>query len=299
MSLFAGIDIGGGSIKGILTDPKGNVMHETREPTDSQFSNDGFIAAVKKVAANLLAKGKAEAIGIGSPGPLDVDQGLVLHSTNLPNLKNTPLVKSIRDEFNIPVYLNNDANCAALGEYYFGGNTGVNSLVALTLGTGLGGGWVYQGKLFSGMNGNAMEAGHLTIVKDGALCGCGKKGCAESYFSAVGLMNRYFDKTGKKPDNVKELFDLCRDNNTDAREVLFFGADILAELIKNIIHLINPDKVVMVGGITASYDLFGPYVENRVKELVFPVFAEKVTVAMGNNVAGAYGAAALAIQEEK
>ena len=136
-----------------------------------------------------------------------------------------------------------------------------------------------------------MEAGHITVVKDGALCGCGQRGCVEAYFSTNGLLGRYFDLTNKK-----EFFELVSQNDKNANQILELGISVFAEGIRNVIHLVNPDKIVFVGGLTASYDLFGKSLEEKVNQIIFPVLASYVKFAVGKSVAGSFGAATLAFQ---
>ena len=299
MKYYAGIDIGGGSIKGSLISEDGKLFSEYTAPTNKFWNNQEFIEATAAVIKKLSSAYHLDAIGIGSPGPLDLDKGQVIHSTNLPNLSNANIVSSIAKIFPVPVFLNNDANCAALGEYFFGSYQKEHSLVVLTLGTGLGGGWVNKGALFNGYNGNAMEAGHVTIVKDGAKCGCGKNGCAESYFSATGLINRFSEVSNKTVANVSEIFSLAMSGDKIAQNTIFFGVEILAELVKSIIHLINPDRVVFVGGLTKSWDFYSPELIKKVREIVFPVFSDYVKIEKGSGVAGSYGAAALCFRGMK
>lgn len=125
------------------------------------------------------------------------------------------------------------------------------------MGTGVGGGFVNKGILYSGYLGNGIEIGHTTSVIGGALCGCGVHGCVESYFSTRGLLGRYKEKSNKTLENAEEFFQLVRNNDPLAKEILNFGTLALAHAVRNAVHLLNPEAVVFVGGITKSYDLFG------------------------------------------
>jgi glucokinase len=294
MKKYLGIDVGGGSIRGTVIDIEGNSFFDFKTPTDAGASNKEFLESIHLVVKHCLTSVSVDAIGIGTPGPLDIDTGVIITSANLKKLANVELVSYVREKFHLPVYFNNDANCATLGEYHFGVGKKSKSLVVFTLGTGLGCGLVINGKIFNGYKGNGMEAGHITVIKDGAICGCGQKGCVEAYFSTKGLLGRYYDLTSIQLENAKDFFTLVSENNEVAKKVLDLGVSVFAEGIRNVIHLVNPDKIVFVGGLTASYDLFGKSLEEKVKRIIFPVLGNYVKFAVGSSVAGTFGAAALA-----
>ncbi|MBK8396615.1 MAG: ROK family protein [Leptospiraceae bacterium] len=296
MKKYLGIDVGGGSIRGTIVDKDGNSYFDFKTPTNANASNKEFLDSIYIVVKHCLTAVPADAIGIGTPGPIDIDRGVILSSANLRNLKNVELVTFVQEKSHLPVYFNNDANCASLGEYYFGAEKNLKNLVVFTLGTGIGSGWIINGKVFNGYKGNGMEAGHITVVKDGALCGCGQKGCIEAYFSTNGFLGRYHDLTSKELENAKEFFELVSNNDADALQILESGVSLFAEAIRNVIHLLNPEKIVFVGGLTASYDLFGKSLEEKVKAITFPVLANHVKFSVGNSVAGTFGAASLAFQ---
>ncbi len=296
MKKFLGIDVGGGSIRGTVVDKEGNSFFDYSIPTESNATNKEFLESIGDVVKHCLAATTVDAIGIGTPGPIDIDTGVLISSANLKNLSNLELVSYVKEKFHLPVYFNNDANCASLGEYYFGAGKHAKSLVVFTLGTGLGCGWVVNGKIFNGYKGNGMEAGHLTVVKDGALCGCGQRGCMEAYFSTKGLLARYSDLTQLEITNAKDFFKLVSENDKAAIQILDFAVSVFAEGIRNVVHLVNPDRIVFVGGITASYDLFGKSLEEKAKKIIFPVLANYLEFKVGSSVAGSFGAAALAFQ---
>lgn len=296
MKKYLGIDVGGGSIRGTIVDKEGNSYFDFQIPTNPTASNKEFLDSINTVVKHCVTAVPCDAIGIGTPGPIDIETGVILSSANLKNLQNVDLVSFIKETFHLPVYFNNDANCASLGEYYFGAGQKANCLVVFTLGTGLGCGLVIKGRIFNGYKGNGMEAGHITVIKDGALCGCGQRGCVEAYFSTKGLLGRYFDSTNKRLENAKEFFDLVEKHDDRAIQVLELGVSVFAEGIRNVIHLVNPDKIVFVGGLTASYEIFGKSLEEKVNQIIFPVLADHVKFAVGKSVAGSFGAAALAFQ---
>lgn len=294
MNTFLGIDVGATTIKANLLKRDGTIIYDTRIGVESSFTNLEFLKALEHITEECTRMEKPAAIGIGTPGPIDIEEGVILGSANLPNLKNVPVVSHLNNFSKLPVFFNNDANCAALGEYHFGNSSHSQNLVVFTLGTGLGCGWIQNGKLFNGYKGSGMEAGHMTVVPDGALCGCGQKGCIEAYFSTRGLTGRYYDRTLKSVENAAGFFNLVEKGDRDAREVLNFAVQMFANAIRSVVHLVNPDKIVFLGGITASYSSFGPELEARVKEIIFPVFRDYLKFEVGQNLAGTLGAASLA-----
>ncbi|MFB5651840.1 ROK family protein [Leptospira wolffii] len=298
MSLYLGVDIGAQSIKACLTDESGEIHSQASCPTGAKMGNEEFLSELEDLISGILrSTGRtASAIGLGSPGPIDKDQGILISSANLPLLKEVPIVSSLNRKFGIPVFYDNDANCAALGEYWFGAGKNSPNLIVLTLGTGLGGGWVFEGKLFDGYKGNSMEVGHTTVVPEGALCGCGQRGCIEAYFSASGFAARFLEKTGSRLEDIESFFKMAESGNSDAKEILDYGTDRLADAVRNLVHILNPECIVFSGGISLSYDRFGKRLETRIRETIFPIFREYTRILPGGAVTGALGAASLCLR---
>ncbi len=294
--MYLGIDIGGGSIKATLLNQKLEVLQQESLVTNPNWTNEEFLFGVLEIIKK-FPKEKMHGIGIGTPGPLDIETGIIYHSANLKNLKQVPLKSFLQKYYSIPIIINNDANCAALGEYYFGNGKGVNNLLVVALGTGLGAGWVYEGKLFNGYKGNGMELGHITIVYKGALCGCGQQGCAESYFSTKGLLGRYFEQTKIQLNSAQEFFDKVKAGDVHAKYVFQLGIEIFAECLRSIIHIINPEKIILVGGISNAYDLIELPLKEYLQKIVFPELWNYTRIEKGLNVAGSLGAASLLFQE--
>ncbi|TGK29520.1 ROK family protein [Leptospira gomenensis] len=295
MNSYLGIDIGAGSIKASLVHPDGTVLANTSRPTGAATNSKNFLESLENIVSEMRVPSLA-AIGIGSPGPIDSDRGLLLQSANLPLLKEVALVDHLRNKFPYPVYYNNDANVAALGEYRFGNGKNSSNLLILTLGTGLGGGWVYQGKLFNGYKGSGMEVGHVTYDPRGPICGCGQRGCAETYFSASGFLTRYSEKTGTELSSAEEFFRRAERGEQAAVSLLDEGIEALAQLCRGLIHTLNPDTLVFTGGLIRSWAMFGDGLKRRIQELIFPIFRTYTRILPGENVSGTLGAAALCME---
>ncbi len=192
MKYYVGIDLGGTNIVAGVVDENYNIIHKASVKTnrprpEKEIADDMAKVALQAIAEANLTIDDVEWIGIGTPGIANSKDGIIEYSCNL-GFDNTPMVKYIQEHINKPVYVENDANAAAYGEYVAGAGKGHNSLVCITLGTGVGGGVVTDGKILTGFNYAGAELGHTVIEVDGVQCSCGRKGCFEAYSSATGLI---------------------------------------------------------------------------------------------------------------
>ena len=273
-----GIDIGGTSIKGAIVTDKGEVL--TRFHMDVDKNNDGekeinkfcdiMLDAVKEYDKNI----KLEGVGIGMPGILDMDEGKVIMSPNLTKWNSLPISKIISKRTGLPVYINNDANVAALGEAKFGSAKSCKNVIMLTLGTGVGGGIIIDGRLYDGNLHMGAELGHMTIRVGGRKCGCGRRGCFETYASATGLILDTKEEMAKHPEsimheiakgygkvNARVAFDACRKGDPAGIKVVKRYVKDLSEGILNYCNIFRPEVVVLSGGVANE----GDYLINRVK----------------------------------
>jgi len=250
-------------------------------------------------------------IGIGAPGPLDVEKGIINFAPNLPGWRDVPLRKILEDEFNMKVVLENDANAAAWGERCFGVGQGVNNLVCFTLGTGIGGGIIINGKIYHGNNYGAAELGHMTVNKDGPRCNCGNYGCLEAYSSATGIKNRIKNriKEGIKSKflnldsddelleslRLKLIFETARKGDRLTKDIVEEAISYLGIAIANIANILNPEMVVLVGGITNEGDKLLIPLREEVKKRAFYSNYKSLKIVIGKlgGNAGVLGAAAL------
>lgn len=305
-----GVDLGGTKIYTALVDLEGNII---KEKTVETLAHEGEQAVIGRIIDTInyvidgTDKDLIRAIGIGSPGPLDVKNGVIIETANLP-FKNFEIVKTIKEEYELPTYLDNDANVATLGEFMFGAGKGTENMVFITASTGIGGGAVLNGKLFRGATGNALEVGHMTVSTEGPRCGCGNLGCAEALGSGTAIGRRAKEavstnvKTSlKNYDNVtsKEVFKEAANGDRVAKNILNTSLTYLGIAVANTITNFDPEKVVVGGGVVNGGDIVIDTIRNVVEERCMAAFVEncKIEKAVLGGKAGVLGAAALAITE--
>lgn len=187
-----GVDVGGTNLVAGLVNEKGHILDKISHPVDKSMSDVELCRELARLSREVVEVGgrsvdEIKAVGVGLPGHVDNEKGIVLRTPNMA-FRNTPFRELFQQVWDIPVYLGNDANCAAVGEYMAGAAKGCDPAVVVTLGTGIGGGLISRGKLFTGFAGSGMEVGHMIIQPNGVLCGCGNRGCWEQYGSASALI---------------------------------------------------------------------------------------------------------------
>lgn len=306
-----GVDLGGTKIYTALVDLEGNIVKEKVVETLAEEGQEAVSGRILDTIANVIDGVDSElikAIGVGSPGPLDAKNGIIFEPSNLP-FKNYELVKTIKDRFNLPTYLDNDANVATLAEFMFGAGKGTENMVYITVSTGIGGGAIINGRLYRGHTANALEIGHMTISKEGPRCGCGNVGCAESFASGTAIGKRAKEAVAskvitslKKYDNVtaKEVFIEAAKGDAEAKRILDNALYYLGITVSNVMSHLDPEKIVMGGGVINGGDIVLETVKKVVAERCLSVFAENCSIekAKLGGQAGVLGAAALAITEK-
>ncbi|WP_088103918.1 ROK family protein [Halalkalibacter urbisdiaboli] len=305
---IVGIDLGGTQIRVGLFSDTGQLIDKRATLTLAQEGPDNvierLITFIQAVITENSADGSVSGIGIGSPGPLDVFEGVIKSPPNLPGWVNIPLRQILENQFNVPVYLNNDANAAVLGEYFHGGGKGKKNVVYLTISTGVGSGVIDNGQLQLGGNGSAAEVGHMIINPLGPLCGCGNKGCVEAYVSGTGIVNRMkkvLEEEGRASllremdVTTKAIFDAAQKYDPLALQLVEETRSYLGVALVNIIHLYNPEIIIFGGGVSKVGDyLFQPAIEFAKKKAMKPMAdeIEFVQAQLGGDV-GLIGAASL------
>ncbi|HUU45344.1 MAG TPA: ROK family protein [Acidobacteriota bacterium] len=317
MNIHLGIDIGGTWLKYGAIDTEGRILLSDRAATRGPEGEAGAVERIVDCARRMVAwASEAEftpvSVGIGSPGTVHAQTLLVQPPTpNLTVIIGVDLARLVREATGLPTAIDNDANCAAWGEYRYGAGRGIDNLICITVGSGIGSGFVVDGRIFSGPTGSGAELGHVTIDWQGPPCACGNRGCLENYTSANALLRRANDAADRDRDSrlcalressngalsIADLFRAAREGDAVARAILDQGADLLARGILNAINLFDPEAVVIGGGV-ADADTDGTWlakVRDGIHRHAFSAEGKTLRVgkaAFGND-AGFIGAAAL------
>lgn len=306
-----GLDLGGTKIYTALVDLNGTIIKEKVVETLAFEGEEAVINRMMDTIDYVIEgtdKELIKAIGIGAPGALDLKEGIVIESPNLP-FENFELVGKIRARYDLPTYLDNDANVATLGEFMFGAGKGTENMVFITASTGIGGGAVINGKLFRGTTGNALEIGHTIVANEGPRCGCGNIGCAEALGSGTAIGKRAKEAVAtnvetslKNYENVtsKEVFKEAANGDRVAKNILETSLNYLGIAVANTITNFDPEKVVIGGGVINGGSIVLDTIRRVVGERALKTFADSCTVekAVLGGKAGVLGAAALAITEQ-
>ncbi|WP_164168785.1 ROK family protein [Ruminococcus flavefaciens] len=313
MKYYVGIDLGGTNIVAGVVDEEYNIIAKASTKTncprpEKEIANDMARMAIEAVKNAKLSMDQIEWIGVGTPGIANSETGIIEYSNNL-GFKNTPMVKYIQETIDKPVFIENDANAAAYGEFVAGAAKGAKNAVCITLGTGVGGGIIIDGRIYSGSNFAGAEIGHTVIEVDGAQCSCGRKGCFEAYSSATGLIRMTKEAIAEHPDCImaqsekekgkvtaRTSFDCMRAGDKYAKAVVDKYIKYLAAGITNTINIFQPDILCIGGGVCNEGDpLLLPMKELVAKE-VYTRNSEKnteIVIAKLGNDAGIIGAAFL------
>jgi glucokinase len=236
------------------------------------------------------------AIGVGFPGFIDPKTNIIAQSPNLPGLKNINLAKELSQQLGKKVIVENDANAAAYGEYCLAGKP-LGGLIYLGLGTGVGGGLILNGKPFVGQHGCAMEVGHIIVSPNGRQCGCGNKGCMETYASATGVSTTYFEQTQQKK-SAAEIAALADAGNKTALAAFELAANALAQALASILKVVDVQNVVIGGGMSHAWHLMQKGFDDQLNHDLIPVLRGKIklSISTANDTAGMLGAAMLAFE---
>lgn len=296
--MYIGIDVGGMSIKAGVVNNAGDIIAKYAVPTPLD-NNENFLKAMLESVQGALKEANVtedeiEAIGIGAPGVVDRENGILVNSPNI-RYENVPVRKYLQENLrNVPVLVENDANSAALGEYYKADNA--KNFVFITLGTGVGGGIVIDGKLFTGTNGAAGELGHVVTHVGGRKCGCGRFGCWEAYASVTGLIKtteEHKDEIkGIKPgDRIsgRTVFELAKKGDKDAERVRDMWIEEVAVGLAGMVNIFQPDEIVVGGAISKEGDVIMEPVRAYIEKYSFNVGNMKRTRVLASRIGGDAG----------
>lgn len=312
-----GIDLGGTGVKTALVSENKEILAQDTRPTEAAKGQDAVIdnmvaSAESVIEASGVKRKLVVAAGIGAPGPLNSDTGVVYSPPNLPGWKDVPLAGILSERLGIPCYLENDANAACYGEYWMGAGQGAENMCLLTLGTGVGGGIVTFGELLRGQDGTAGEVGHIKVQRGGRQCGCGSKGCLEAYGSVTGMVRTAIeglengaessvrDACGGDLNSVtgKMISDAAQEGDPFALSVIEETATWLGLGIASLINLFNPEKIVLCGGMIAAGDALFEPIRRVATKNSFDVPASRVEIVPGALGAdsGVLGCAGVALE---
>ena len=313
-NVVVGVDIGGTNTRFGLVDKEGKVLAESSFTTTDYPKVEDFVKALVAGIKKLLAGQKDTVllgVGIGAPDA-NYHRGTIEHAPNLAWKGIVPLVDLIKKEINVPVVMTNDANAAAMGEMIFGGAKGMKDFVVLTLGTGLGSGIVVDGKMVYGHTGFAGEVGHMTVVPNGRVCGCGRKGCLEVYASATGLVKTVSQMLSEmREESVlrdippsqltsKQVAEAASKGDPVAVKAMQYTAEMLGYGIVNSIVFTSPEAIFLFGGLAQAGEMLFAPVRKYLAENNYVLFKDTVKIlpsGIPESNGAVMGAAALILNE--
>ena len=308
---YIGIDLGGTNIAVGIVDENGNILKKDSTPPPSA-DYTVVVAAMAELAKKLVSDiginiNDIVSVGIGCPGSIDYKKGSVAYSNNL-KMNDAPVADEFKKHWDIPVFLVNDANAAAYGEYAINGEN-AEVFVAITLGTGVGGGVIIDGKVFTGFNGSGVELGHSTFIYNGLPCTCGKKGCWEVYASATALVQQTKEGIKNYPDslmakiaekrgkvNGRTAFDAAKKGDAAGQMVVDQYLEYVADGIVSMVNIFQPNKIVIGGGVSNEGEYILKPIREYVRKYDYNKLFERVKIDVATlfNDAGIIGAALVA-----
>jgi glucokinase len=314
-----GIDIGGTKLAVGVCSAAGKLLASARIPTNPNESSEQSLARLVEACRGVIREAgvRVAAAGIGCVGPLDQKTGYVINPVNIPGWNRVPLVDTVREALGVPTFLDNDANAAALGEHRFGAGRGVANMVYLTISTGIGGGIVLDNRLYQGENGNAGELGHMSVNYRGRPCGCGNIGCIEKYASGTAIAERAREAVmagaaaagsgivalagGVENITALTVIEALRRGDPLAKAIWDETINALGVALANVIHIFNPHRIVLGGGVTHAGELLFEPLRRETKRHAMPMLhdvCEIVKAELGDQV-GVMGAVAVALAQHE
>lgn len=285
MGNYIGVDLGGTKIAGIVINDRGETLFEETISTLAEEGQEVVIERINSVIKGLMAKTEGEpvrGIGLCAPGPLSVQTGVIIDAPNL-RWKNVPIVSILEQEFGLPIVIENDANAAAIGECYYGAGQGTTDMIYITVSTGIGGGIISRGELVYGRDYSAGEVGHMVVLPDGPLCGCGRKGCIEALASGTAIARQAREKLKEGAKSLmrelvdgnldlltaREVAEAAREGDKLALSVLDQAFWYLSVALGNLVNLLNPEIILIGGGVAKMGPLLFDKVNQYLEEEAF------------------------------
>ena len=312
--LIFAADLGGTHLRAATIDGKGNIQFRFKQNTpqvkDANAIVDAIVAAVRDAEKQGGAGEEISAVSLVVPGTVNVEEGAVVTAPNLPCLDGFRLGAALTEQLHLPAILENDANAAAVGEMWQGAAVGCKTIICVTLGTGVGGGIILDGKLWRGMDGAAAEIGHMCVDPFGGVaCTCGSRGCLEVFASATAIVRMTREASPRYPDSILQgkddrtaamIFEAGKQGDELALEIFRRMGVYLGIGLANLINILNPEMIVIGGGVVNGWDLFAKHMHQQVEERAFPLLAARVKIerAKCGDDAGLLGAARLALSTD-
>lgn len=301
MRYILGIDIGGTKTAIGLYSEGAELMEAASFPSEPELGAESLVERIGDTARKLakdnnVDMGDACYAGIACPGPLDLKTGRIIYIATM-GFRDVPIRDMIADELGIPVYLQNDANCAALAEALRGEGKGFENVTYITVSTGVGGGIVLNANLLDGGASAAAEIGHICTERNGRACGCGKKGCLEQYASGTAIASIASEKLGREID-AKNVFALARGGDSVCTQVVKQAADHLAFALGALWQIADPDIVVLGGSVIKDFDVLKPLVFDALERYVQPMSTREIRIAV-SKMGGEQGMLGAALAAQK
>jgi glucokinase len=310
--VVAGIDIGGTKIAIALESHTGDRVAADRLPTQVELGPESNLENISKTLEKMLSETNSDlaAIGVVSPGPIDIERGLILSPTNLPGWDGFPIVEKLEKRFNVPVSFDNDANAAGLGEYFYGAGRGFKDVFYVTISTGIGGAIICNGQIHHGVDASAGEVGHTVVKEGGARCRCGVEGCLETIASGLSIARRMKEKLAEENGNMGEnsseitaetVVEAVKKGDRTACDIWAETVHYLGIGIGNAITLIAPEAVIIGGGVASAGELLLEPLRREIAKNVSMMPIEKVKILQASlgSESGVCGALMLAQKATK
>lgn len=287
------IDIGGTSIKYGVVDGHGTIIHHTSIPTEASKGGRTVVEKVYRICDRLMEEQDLAGIAISSAGQIDSVKGEVVFATdNIPGYSGTPLAELVANHTGLPVTVENDVNCTALGEYWQGAAKGFNHFLCVTIGTGIGGALVLDGKLYTGAHFSAGEIGHINLYPNGKPCTCGNRGCYEKYASSSALSELVEHEFGVEM-SLRHFFELAKAGEAKAVMLFKHWVEDVTTGLQSLVHIFNPELIVIGGGISAQGDFLRDAIQSSLDKKIMPNHRKslQIKLAQHDNKANLLGAA--------
>ncbi|HEU4509304.1 MAG TPA: ROK family protein [Pyrinomonadaceae bacterium] len=307
--LIFAADLGGTHLRAATVDRQGQIQFRFKQNTpqgsDPAAIVDAIVSAVHECQQQSTHAEQISAVSIVVPGTVNVEEGAVVKAPNLPCLDGFRLAAALTQRLGLPAILENDANAAAVGEMWRGAAIGCKTIICVTLGTGVGGGIILDGKLWRGVDGAAAEIGHMCVDPFGGVaCTCGSRGCLEVFASATAIVRMTREARPRYPDSVLQgkeeltaetIFAAGQAGDELALEIFRRMGVYLGIGLANLINILNPEMIVIGGGVVNGWDLFAKHMHQQIEERAFPLLAARVKIerAKCGDDAGLLGAARL------